>query len=361
LADKATFPRDKYCGDGLTSAALKLLKSLGVAFQTLDSYQPIREVVLRSPQGRENVYPFPENGTLGAVVKRRELDFELVRCAKAEGAELLEAHRATAIDQDDTGVSLSFATADSAIRQVRAKHVVAADGVWSPLRTMLGLRLPKYRGDWHAFRHYFVDTQASQTLRVWFEPEILPGYVWAFPLADGRANVGFGVSRHTHRTGDLSRLWNELLERPHIAEALGRDARPDDRPRAWPIPTALGELPLSAGRVLFCGDAGGMCDPMTGEGIAQALLSGELAAQALGASADKNVASRYRALVWRHLRRDNRFARKLGKALQTPRGVAMAMTLSGANSFTRRNFARWLFEDYPRALIITPDRWLSTR
>jgi len=184
--------------------------------------------------------------------------------------------------------------------------------------------------------------------------------VWSFPLPGGAANMGFGVSRATHRTGSLARLWDELRSRPHIAEVLGPGATPADRPRAWPIPTRLGDLPLAAERVLFCGDAAGVGDPMTGEGIGQALLSGLLAAEALaGAGPDDEAAARrlYRSGVARHLERDFVLTRMLGRALRSPRGCNAAVGISGATPWTRRNFARWLFEDYPRALVLTPDRW----
>ena len=59
----------------------------------------------------------------------------------------------------------------------------------------------------------------------------------------------------------------------------------------------------------------------------------------------------------RHLHRDFRFTRMLGRALRSPAGCRAAVRISGATPYTRRNFARWLFEDYPRALVLTPDRW----
>ena len=69
--------------------------------------------------------------------------------------------------------------------------------MWSPLRKHLGVATPGYLGEWHAFRQYFtgVGPRAARDLFVWFEPDLLPGYAWSFPLPDGRANVGFGIQR----------------------------------------------------------------------------------------------------------------------------------------------------------------------
>ena len=73
---------------------------------------------------------------------------------------------------------------------------IGADGMWSPLRKALGASEPGYLGEWHAFRQYFtnVSDAAATQLWVWFDADLLPGYAWSFPLADGRANVGFGIA-----------------------------------------------------------------------------------------------------------------------------------------------------------------------
>src|SRR4029453_3185901 len=111
---------------------------------------------------------------------------------------------------------------------VRARYAVGADGMWSPLRKHLGLAEPGYLGEWHAFRQYAtsVTGSARDRLWVWFEPDLLPGYAWSFPLPGGRANVGFGIMRDGERRGrELKELWPALVARPHIAAALGPGAR----------------------------------------------------------------------------------------------------------------------------------------
>ena len=100
----------------------------------------------------------------------------------------------------------------------------------------------------------------------------------SFPLPGGRANVGFGVRRDgQRRIQDMKALWPELLARPHIAEALGPGARAAAPHKAWPIPARIDRAVLAHGRTLLVGDAAGACDPLTGEGIGQGLLTGILA------------------------------------------------------------------------------------
>jgi flavin-dependent dehydrogenase len=196
---------------------------------------------------------------------------------------------------------------------------------------------------------------------VWFEPDFLPGYAWSFPLPGGRANVGFGIHRGGKwQTRDMKRLWPDLLSRPHVREVLGNGAEPEAPHRAWPIPARVDRVRLTAGRALFAGDAAAATDPMTGEGIAQALLTGILAAEAIvGAGPHDAGAARstYEAAVRRELFADHRMSMLLIRALEHRKGARAAVRVAGASAWTRRNFARWLFEDYPRAAIVTPRRW----
>ena len=193
------------------------------------------------------------------------------------------------------------------------------------------------------------------TARLWvaFEQDLLPGYAWVFPLPGDRANVGFGVLRDGRKGHELKELWSDLLERPLMREILGAGAVAEDRVRAWPIPTRYDPASLADGRVLFVGDAAAVVDPMTGEGIAQAIETGMLAAAAVAdlcfTPADpRDVGDRYRRAVARALGTDLRFASALQRLLARPRAARGAIRAVATNDWTRRNFARWMFEDYPQ-------------
>jgi geranylgeranyl reductase family protein len=355
--DKTTFPRDKTCGDGLTTGALRDLEALGLTRAEFLATGPaeVRETVLVSPGGRRVTLPMPSGpGLHAAVVMRRELDAALVALAHRRGVDLREQCAVEKLVPRDAEVELLCSDG----RTVRAHHVIAADGHWSPMRRALEPDAPRDLGEWHAVRQYFADVNDPR-LWVLFERDLLPGYAWVFPLPHGGANVGYGVLRSDGRRGrDLRQLWPELLARPLLREILGRDARPAEPVRAWPIPTRYEPERLARGRVLFVGDAAGVVDPMTGEGIAQALETGALAAEAVLAGGEPDaVAARYRRTVGRGLGRDLRFASALQSLLRYPFGARAAIAAAGLTPWTRRNFARWMFEDYPRAALLTPRRW----
>jgi geranylgeranyl reductase family protein len=361
VVDKARFPRDKCCGDGLTTGALRSLEGLGLDPAALPSWQVVEDIVVRSPAGRHVRLPLPRTGgAFAAVARRHELDAELVRLARAAGATVVEGATLTGATagRDDR---LEVEVAGGA--RIGARYAIGADGVWSPLRKHLGAAEPGYRGEWHAFRQYVtgVSEAAARDLFVLFETDILPGYFWSFPVGGGAANIGFGIRREAGRAvGGMKDIWPDLLARPHIRDLLGSGAEPEGPHKAWPIPARVGRLPLSRGRALFVGDAAAATDPLTGEGIGQALLTGKWAAEAMIAAGPfrPEIAERcYAERVARDLVPDHRLAARMSLAIDGRKRTEVALALAGANAWTRRNFARWLFEDYPRAVAATPRRW----
>ncbi len=113
--------------------------------------------------------------------------------------------------------------------------------------------------------------------------------------------------------------------------------------------------------MLFAGDAAMATDVMTGEGIGQALLTGRLAAEAIVAAGALDAAAarrRYTSAVRHHLVADHRMSVALGRVLAHERGARGAIRiLARSGEWGRRNFARWMFEDEPRAVALTPSRW----
>jgi flavin-dependent dehydrogenase len=359
VVDRARFPRDKCCGDGLTAGALKEYEALGLRPDAVASWQTVDDVWVRSPSGRTVCFPMPRGqGVFAAVAERNDLDAAFLDVARAAGAKVYDGHALDDARLVDSRIELDV----DGLGPVSAPYAVGADGMWSPLRKALGADEQGYLGEWHAFRQYFSGVgPKAKDLWVWFEPDLLPGYAWSFPLPDGRANVGFGIQRSSGiPVRAMKELWPELLTRPHLREVLGDGATADAPHRAWPIPARIDNVRLTAGRALFAGDAAAATDPMTGEGIAQALVTGRLAASAIldaGPSDPERATSTYERAVRRALVADHRMSVLLGRAIKHRKGERGAVRIAGATDWTRRNFARWLFEDYPRAALVTPRRW----
>ncbi len=359
VVDKATFPRDKCCGDGLTTNALRILEGLNFDPSRVANWQTCSDVEMRSFSGRKIDLPLPSiGGQFAAIAPRAQFDHALVEHCRDMGITIHEGCAFESITHHDTnGISVQVEN----LGELTVDFVVAADGMWSPVRKSLGLSTPGYLGEWHAFRQYIgnVHGSANEKLHIWFDKDLLPGYAWSFPLPDNRVNFGFGILRTSDRsTKYMNDLWRDLLTRPYITETLGEHFVPEDRHTAWPIPARIHDAVRSSGRVLFIGDAVCATDTLTGEGIGQALETGIAAGEAIHeCDTAADVRDSYSHKIDSLLLADHRMSSVLSRMLTYPVVARMVLALVDTNNWTRKNFVRWMFEDEARAVVFTPRRW----
>jgi len=298
LVDKAAFPRDKACGDGLGPHAVDELAALGAA-GVLDGYPPIRGLRLRSPRGLEVA---GEVARPNYVVPRAVLDARLVAAAKAAGAELLLGTGVRRLEQHDGLVLLDG--------RLAARVVVGADGANSTVRRLLGAPANPDRALAIAVRGYAPAPAGPPEQLIAWVAEGWPAYVWSFPTGTGVANVGYGLLRSRFHGGraELHRRLHELLP----------GAEPDPGSlRAHHLPFSSFRPPPGAGQVLLAGDAASLVNPLSGEGIYYALASGRLAARA-ALAAPRDPLPAYRRLLSGALGRHLRHASVLARAIHAP-------------------------------------------
>ncbi len=263
LADRARFPRDKPCGGGLTGRALR---------HTPCDVTPVVEhvvdrMVLRLGYGRR--FARGTEKPLILMTQRRRLDAFLAEQAAAAGAEFRDGARVEGAEVADDAV-----TAVVGGSRVSAEYVVGADGANGVVAKTVGIGDEIVRGvalegnvPWGA-----LDPQPFKGT-AWVELGVVPGgYGWVFPKGD-HANVGVGG-------------WGE--EGPSLRDHLARLARahglePSDLTdvRGHRLPMRRLGTRAVDGRVLLVGDAAGLVDPLSGDGIYEAFVSAELAAEAI--------------------------------------------------------------------------------
>lgn len=264
LLDRATFPRDKPCGDAVSPDAVAELAKLG-ATDAVAGETPVDRLRLRSPAGIEVADTPP---AIGYVVPRTVFDARLVRAAVSAGAELRRATvRGITVERDTVAVT-------TATDVVRARVVIGADGANSVVRRSLTVPASTPRHTGVAVRAYAPAAPGPPELLLAWEQATVLAYAWSFPIDGTRTNIGYGVfgtDEPPSRRG--------LVERMEALLPQGRDADPATV-RGHRLPLSSGGVRLGAGRVLLAGDAASLINPITGEGIYYALLSGRLAAWA---------------------------------------------------------------------------------
>ena len=317
VLEKTAFPREKVCGDGLTPRATRALLRIGI---DLDGPGWIRNQGLRVLAGGHRLeLPWPalaDYPAYGLVRTREDFDEILARHAQKAGARLMERTAVTGPVLDDSGrvVGVTARTVDEHGRKtgdeqrLSAQVVVAADGNSARLPLSLGLQRRLDRPMGVAVRTYFDsprhdDDWLESHLELWDGPwdaegsKMLPGYGWIFGVGDGTCNVGVGILDTSAAFQHVD--YKDLLQRwlDQTPEEWGFWEQHRTRPiRGAALPMAFNRKPHYARRLLLVGDAGGMVNPMNGEGIAYALESGELAAETITQALGRPDADRERVL-----------------------------------------------------------------
>jgi geranylgeranyl reductase family protein len=280
LADKASFPRDKACGDLIGPRGVQILAELGV--HVPDAGQGA-DLLAVGPSGRASRLPaFPGHTYAGhgVVVPRLVFDHALREAAVTAGAVPLRA-RITAVDQDADGAVRAVIASDG--RRLATDVVIGADGALSPLARLTGMLDPGAALWGFAIRAY-LPAEVPLPLLVLLDASpwrIYPGYGWLFPGADGQANVGIGVGMGSSRRqvslrDDLARFCAMLARRGDLGPGVCHGAVTG----GWLRMGGTGTPPAAA-NVLLAGDAAGLINPLQGEGIAPAMVSARLAAEAV--------------------------------------------------------------------------------
>ena len=298
MIDRADFPRDKACGDGIAPHVVDLLAEAGVT-GLMDNQVPVRRLQL----SRADISVDREMARPAWVVPRTVFDDRLVTAARAAGADLVR-RQIRGIEQREETVVLD--------NSVEASVVVGADGAHSVVRRAGGAGTGPVAVAIRGYAPTLRDRTGAQVIV--FGTERSPSYAWSFDRGDGNANVGYGEVLSAQRDRPNRALLMMQLDRLLPGAATGGR---DWRAHLLPLSTWRGPH-RGRGRVLLAGDAAGLVNPLTGEGIFYAvgtgLNAGRAAAAALAADGGESAARRQagldRALLRAHFRHTN-LARRL--------------------------------------------------
>lgn len=291
LVDRARFPRDKTCGDGITPRGARVLARIGVLARVADQGFACHGVDIRGPGPNGSTVEFTMRFDRGRdsgpadliVLPRHALDDLLLRHALASGPSYFDATKVVAVETCETHARV---ITDSGL-VIEAATVVLATGAESQLLRACGLLTRKPVVE-HAARVYFDGVDGlSDRVVLFFDGVDLPGYGWIFPTSPTSANIGCGVfaqsdveaGSSTRSMPQAQRLEALIATHPMLVRMLAR-AKRSGPVRAYPLRTDFHRDFAGRGRLMVIGEAAGLVNPITGEGIDYALESAEFLAAA---------------------------------------------------------------------------------
>lgn len=280
LLDKAEFPRDKVCGDAIPGRAIKTLFKINPLYEAaFNSFEP--KLATRKTslfyKGRNISFNW-----VGAAYTSARIDFDnfLFLLAKDNsGADLYTNTEIKTVIKHETGFTLTAKDG----RTFNCSMLVGADGAHSIIAKQLAGRTIDRKNHVGSVRAYYENINGldPNTTEVYFSKKLLPSYLWVFPLPGNRANVGFGMlsDEIAKRKIDLKKLFYEFIEQsPELQTRLG-NATQISALEGFGLPLGATDVKISGNRFILTGDAASLIDPISGDGIGNAMLSGKLAAE----------------------------------------------------------------------------------
>ncbi len=295
VIEKEIFPRDKVCGDACSGKTALVINRANPEWLTEilgneQSFLPSWGITFVAPNGKALDIPFSPNRTKetkapGFTTPRLILDNFLFQKMPSPYCSIYQS--ASVISIDESGGNVTVQMVHEGVQyEISAPVIVGADGDKSMVRK-------KYLNEHAAPKTYAVGLRAyyegvsglhnDNFIELHFLPEMLPGYLWIFPLPNGMANVGVGILSERIREKKINlreQMLYAIKNNPQIAPRFA-NAKLVNKIQGWGLPLAMERQPLSGNNFILTGDAACLIDPFSGEGIGNALYSGMLAAMAI--------------------------------------------------------------------------------
>ena len=329
IVDKSIFPRDKICGDALSGKSIRYLKELGFINDISQlNGSSIRRIIFGSPNHKQfsihlnNPHHKFHAGNIkqGYVIPRKTFDNFLFEKA-SDITEVRQAFKfVDLLKQDDKIIGIT-GTQNKQKQKIYAPIVLGCDGAKSTLLRKLGLYSENSKNTAVAIRCYYKGVKdLTNQIELHFLKEILPGYFWLFPAGDDIANIGIGLSRDQAQKTEhkLSEILDQVTNSKHFKNRFS-NSKKLEKPKGWSLPLGRIQRQNHGDGFMLLGDAAGLIDPFTGEGIGNAMASAKFSIDVCYEAIkkqdfSKNMFSKYHKLVWNELGHELNISTKLQNA-----------------------------------------------
>mgnify|MGYP001475135935 FL=1 len=367
IVDKSTFPRDKICGDALSGKSVKYMRELDILDEVSKlKGSAIRRLTFGSPSHKQfdiNLSGPNNTGNIkeGYVVPREIFDNFLFEKAK-NVTEIKENFNVTDILYDDADRIIGVTgKQNKEKKELYAPIVLGCDGSKSTIARKLGFHTEDEDNTAIAIRCYYEGVKGlTDQIELHFVDEVLPGYFWLFPAGENVANIGIGLSKKQAKKDErkLTQILDDVVESDYFKSRFS-ESKKLENPKGWSLPLGRVERPSHGDGFMLLGDAAGLVDPFTGEGIGNAMGSAKFSIEVAAKAKEKNdfskkMFSSYHDLVWKELGPELKTSTKLQNLANYRTLLNLVINKAARNKDIQDIISGMLIKEIPREKLSNP-------
>ena len=367
LLDKTRFPRDKTCGDALSGKSVKILDDLNL-IDGLDNLNGsiIKRIIFGNPKHSECELLLDKSLNKnhikhGYVIPRTDFDNYMLQQAKKvsdfeEGFIVKDL-----IFENNMVVGVKGCTKGDQEKEFRSNLIFGADGPNSIVSKKSGLYDMNMEHTAVGIRCYYENVKdLTDQIELHYVKEMNPGYFWIFPAGQNRANIGVGLLKSIVKKEQrkLNDIMLDVIKSENFKNRF-KDAVPLEKPKGWNLPFGSIKRENHGNGFLLLGDAAGLVDPFTGEGIGNAMVSGRIASEiALKAKEVHNYTKEYLKTydqnLWGYLGSELNTSTKLLKLARSKFLLNFVIDRAARNKKVRDIISGMLANEIPRSELSNP-------
>ena len=369
LVDKATFPRDKICGDAISGKSIRYMNELGILDEVSDlDGAEINRITFGSPSHKQFDIHLNKNDSnikKGFVIPRQIFDNFLLE--KAQNVTTVkDGFKVKDILYENDKIIGVRGEEKGEAKELEAPIILGCDGANSFVARKLGLYQSDMKNTSIAIRCYYKGVKGlSDQIELHFVKEVLPGYFWLFPAGDDLANIGIGLTKADAKKEKrtLREILDEVTKSEYFRDRFS-DAKPMEVPLGWNLPLGRIKRKNYGSGFMLLGDAAGLVDPFTGEGIGNAMVSAkyavEVAAKAIKANdCSASVLSEYSSLVWDEIGNELNTSSKLQDLAKYKYLLNFVINRSSQSRELQEIISGMLINKFPREKLSNPMFYLK--
>jgi len=373
LLDKSIFPRDKICGDALSGKSVKILEELDL-LQDLDKLDGaiVNRIIFGNPNHSEcelhlNKSLNKRHISHGFVIPRKIFDNYLFKKASDVSNVVSGFNVKDLIYNKSQVVGVKGKSINGEQKKYFGNIVLGADGPYSIVSRKSGL----YNSDMNytavGLRCYYENIEdLTDQIELHYVNETIPGYFWIFPAGNKKANIGVGLlkSRAKKKKYNLQQIMKQVINSKNFKHRF-KNSNALEKPKGWNLPFGNTKRGNHGNGFLLLGDAAGLVDPFTGEGIGNAMESGKIAADiVLKAKKINNfsnqILSEYDKVLWEYLGSELKTSTLLLKLAHYRILLNFVIDRASRNKNIKNMISGMLADEVPKTELSNPMFYLKT-